>query len=278
MKSRLMVAAVGVPVVLVVLTFLPPWGTAVLSALIAACAARELTAVAETGPACTALCVASALFVNLSVFLYICGILTFKPAVFVLSGVSILFLLILLFMWVLYHERSVQFAGREMFAALMSGTVVPLCFSGLCVLRGGDNGVFRVLLPFVIAFTGDGGALFSGMLFGKHPLAPKTSPKKTREGALGGLICSCVCSLILALLMRLGFSIDVNYPLIICWGILGGAVSQLGDLTFSLIKREYGKKDYGTVLPGHGGVLDRFDSMVTLAPVIVCAFLLAPPF
>jgi phosphatidate cytidylyltransferase len=78
--------------------------------------------------------------------------------------------------------------------------------------------------------------------------------------------------------MRLGFSIDVNYPLIICWGILGGAVSQLGDLTFSLIKREYGKKDYGTVLPGHGGVLDRFDSMVTLAPVIVCAFLLAPPF
>jgi phosphatidate cytidylyltransferase len=111
-------------------------------------------------------------------------------------------------------------------------------------------------------------AYFSGMLFGKHKLCPKISPKKTIEGAVGGIL--------LCTLTFIGYGFILNNFLdantnVITYAILGffaSVVSQLGDLIMSAIKRKHDVKDYGRIFPGHGGVLDRFDSVIAVAPVL----------
>jgi phosphatidate cytidylyltransferase len=106
-------------------------------------------------------------------------------------------------------------------------------------------------------------AYFTGLLLGRHKLAPKISPKKTIEGAVGGVAGSVLlCGL---------FGYFAVPPLLthcIALGVLGGVVSQLGDLTASIFKRKMGIKDYGNLIPGHGGVLDRFDSVLFTAPAV----------
>ena len=115
------------------------------------------------------------------------------------------------------------------------------------------HGSFIVLLPLLAAWGADTCALFSGMLFGKHKLAPVVSPKKTVEGAVGGVVGGAVLVLIAAVIMNR--TLDLEMPL-----------GEIGDLSFSVIKRQTGIKDYGHIFPGHGGVLDRFDSVLFVAP------------
>ncbi|MGI6180713.1 MAG: phosphatidate cytidylyltransferase [Agathobaculum sp.] len=127
-------------------------------------------------------------------------------------------------------------------------------------------GQFLVLLPLLAAWGADTCALFAGMLFGKHKLAPVVSPKKTVEGAVGGVAGGAVLVLLAAVLMNI--FLDLEMPL---WSaaLLGGAgamIGEIGDLSFSIIKRQTGIKDYGHIFPGHGGVLDRFDSVLFVAP------------
>ena len=130
------------------------------------------------------------------------------------------------------------------------------------------HGSFIVLLPLLAAWGADTCALFSGMLFGKHKLAPKASPKKTVEGAAGGLVGGVLGMIV----FRIVFFFVTLQPLSIGWcmviGLVGAFMGQLGDLSFSVIKRQCGIKDYGRLLPGHGGVLDRFDSVIFAAPVV----------
>ena len=111
-------------------------------------------------------------------------------------------------------------------------------------------------------------AHFAGMLFGKHKLAPKVSPKKTREGAVGGLEGGMVGMIIFRIVFFLVTEVQLNIGWCVLLGLVGAAMGQLGDLSFSAIKREYGIKDYGRLLPGHGGVLDRFDSVILAAPIV----------
>ncbi len=154
---------------------------------------------------------------------------------------------------------------------------IPFFLSSLIRLyetaRVGD---YLILLPFVTAFTSDAFALFGGMLFGKHKLAPELSPKKTVEGAAAGLIGAVVCTVVYGLGVHLIFpEVSANYLLLGVYGVLGSLASQLGDLSFSYIKRQYKIKDFGKILPGHGGVLDRFDSVIFCAPLteVLCVFL-----
>ena len=111
----------------------------------------------------------------------------------------------------------------------------------------------------IIAYLTDVFALFTGMKFGKHKLNERVSPKKTIEGAIGGWLFGCIISLIYASICNF-FYMDVTF-IIIC-SIVLPIVSQIGDLAFSLIKRFYGIKDFSKLIPGHGGLLDRLDSML----------------
>lgn len=140
----------------------------------------------------------------------------------------------------------------------------------------GCDAVFLVILCAGIAWGGDIMAYFSGYLFGKHKMAPKLSPKKTIEGAIGGVLGSVVIALGMTYAYsKMPFSantvvgnISENYILLILFAALGSFVGMIGDLFASAVKRQQGIKDYGNIMPGHGGVLDRFDSFLLVAVII----------
>jgi phosphatidate cytidylyltransferase len=123
------------------------------------------------------------------------------------------------------------------------------------------RGAWLVLYVFAVTWITDTGAFFTGMRFGKHPLAPRLSPKKTIEGAIGGLIAAMVMS------MAWGTWVGLPWWHCLILGTALGLLAQVGDLCESAIKRDLGIKDFGTLLPGHGGILDRFDSLLFTAPI-----------
>ena len=127
-------------------------------------------------------------------------------------------------------------------------------------------GQFIVLLPLLAAWGADTCALFAGMLFGKHKLAPVVSPKKTIEGAVGGVVGGAVLVLIAALIMNALMGLEMPIWAALVLGAAGAVLGEVGDLSFSIIKRQTSIKDYGHIFPGHGGVLDRFDSVLFVAP------------
>ncbi len=122
-------------------------------------------------------------------------------------------------------------------------------------------GTWVVLYVFAVTWSTDAGAYFIGMSLGKHKLAPNLSPKKTVEGAVGGLIAATVMSLVW------GTWIGLPWYHCLLLGPILGALGQIGDLCESSLKRDMGLKDFGTLLPGHGGILDRFDSLLFTAPI-----------
>ena len=128
------------------------------------------------------------------------------------------------------------------------------------------HGPFIVLLPLLAAWGADTCALFAGMFFGRHKLAPVVSPKKTVEGAVGGVIGGAVLVLIAALIMNSTLKLGLPLWAAVVLGAVGAVLGEIGDLSFSIIKRQTGIKDYGHIFPGHGGVLDRFDSVIFVAP------------
>lgn len=131
-------------------------------------------------------------------------------------------------------------------------------------IREGASGLHWTVLFFLIVWAGDSGAYFAGMKYGKRKLYPKISPKKTVEGALGGL----AAGLAVCVLYRLIFFKEMSFGAVVILPLLVGAVAQVGDLCESFLKRAFDRKDSGSVLPGHGGFLDRFDGVVFALPVM----------
>lgn len=136
-----------------------------------------------------------------------------------------------------------------------------------------DGGEYIYLIAFIGAWVTDIFAYFCGMLFGrggKHKLIPDVSPKKTVEGSIGGIV-FCILSMILygVIVSAIEPSLQPNIPVFAFAGLLISIVSQIGDLCMSLIKRTYGIKDYGKLFPGHGGMLDRFDSVLAVSSVLL---------
>ena len=157
-----------------------------------------------------------------------------------------------------------------------AGAVVPYLLSALIRILAMASGRYLIPIPFVVAFLSDAGAYFAGSMFGKHKLAPVVSPNKTVEGVAGGLASAMVGMLLYAVILQLVFRFQVNYGAALLYGLMGSGVGVFGDLCFSIIKRLSGIKDFGTLIPGHGGFFDRFDSMVTVAPLMEALILLLP--
>ena len=142
------------------------------------------------------------------------------------------------------------------------------CFTSIYMVRTSINGRYMYILVFLGAWLCDTFAYFVGVLFGKHKLIPKISPKKTIEGAIGGIVFTVVGFALYALILNNTLSANLSYVKLCILGLVLSVISQIGDLVASLIKRQYDIKDYGAIFPGHGGVLDRFDSVMLVSPVL----------
>lgn len=136
-------------------------------------------------------------------------------------------------------------------------------------------GNYLYMLIFIGAWATDSGAYFVGVSMGKHKLIPSVSPHKTVEGAIGGVLGCAVGYAIYGAVLSLAFNVKVNWVALMILAVIIAVVDQFGDLIASYIKREQGIKDFGTIFPGHGGVLDRFDSIIAIAPVIYIFSMLA---
>ena len=184
--------------------------------------------------------------------------------------------LALLLASVLTYGRPGALVLQDVCVMAVAGLVIPWAFSCMLQLRMLPHGAGMVLMPLVAAFCSDSAALFTGMACGRHKMAPLVSPHKTVEGALGGIAGGVVGMVI----FRIVFYFCTLVPLHIGWcvviGLAGALMGELGDLSFSVIKRQVGIKDYGRLLPGHGGVLDRFDSIFLTTPVTAALLLLLP--
>ena len=139
-----------------------------------------------------------------------------------------------------------------------------------------EMGLAVMALVFIIAWGSDTAAYFCGTFFGKHKLIPKVSPKKTIEGAVGGVLGAVVGTLVICLIFNLVTDAKANILGLCLITPLMAVIGILGDLFTSAIKRSYGIKDYGNLIPGHGGALDRFDSLVMVAPLMEALLLIAP--
>ena len=177
------------------------------------------------------------------------------------------FLVFLLVYMVAFHKVS---DVKDILITFFGFFYVPFLMSHIFMVRNYVYGSYFVWLIFITAFGCDTGAYFTGMLFGKHKLIPELSPKKTVEGAIGGVIIATAIALLYGLFIDSRFVTDwVDTPhLCMLTGIIGSILSQFGDLAASTLKRYVGLKDYGHLIPGHGGMLDRFDSVLLTAPVV----------
>ena len=275
MKQRILVAVIGIPLLLLVLCWAPHWATAALLAALGVIGAHELLAAVSGAEKTKSLWVLAGFMAVCTVFSTYAGMEAYKGTVLVavpwLLCASVVLLFLLAVRW-FGRENAVAF--QDVCAVLLGGVAIPLAMSCLLRLRLMEFGGGLVLMPLVAAFMSDSAALFTGMACGKHKLAPKASPKKTVEGAVGGLVGGIVGMV----LFRIVFFFVTVQALSIGWcmviGLVGAFMGQLGDLSFSVIKRQCGIKDYGRLLPGHGGVLDRFDGVIFPAPgvsMIACA-------
>jgi len=159
--------------------------------------------------------------------------------------------------------------AKNVMTAVFCIIYAPVMFSFILRLRAMDYGFWLVWLVFIASWVSDTCAYCVGMLFGKHKLAPKLSPKKSIEGAIGGIFGAAIVGALYGWLLSAVVMNDLS-QIWIC-ALIGGAgsiVSQIGDLTASGIKRQHNIKDYGHLIPGHGGIMDRFDSVITAAPMI----------
>lgn len=175
----------------------------------------------------------------------------------------------LIYMVITYPKYSIIDVALTIFAVLY----ISLLFSFIILTRNLLYGSFWVWLIIISSWGSDTFAYFTGVFLGKHPLTPKLSPKKTIEGSIGGAIGAGVIGAIYTLLYtHYHFEILRQYIVIIILIVVGASIiSQYGDLAASAIKRFFKQKDFGDVLPGHGGILDRCDSLILVAPIIYIA-------
>ena len=267
MKTRILSAAVLVPLLLLLVLVAPEEVAAILFGLLLSIGAYELLYRTH--------------LVRRSGMVVCSAVAAFAMAIWSLFGAEHAYLMLglLVFCMVMFVQMMkdhIKVHFETICTCFFAGFVMPYLLTSLIRILVMPLGRYVVLVPFAIAFLSDAGAYFVGIRYGRHKLAPVVSPNKTIEGALGGLVTAMVGMLIYALILDLGMGFDVDYALAILYGAAGSAAGVFGDLCFSVIKRQTGIKDYGNLIPGHGGILDRFDSMMMVAPLIEALLIIVP--
>ncbi|MYD49935.1 MAG: hypothetical protein F4W93_00420 [Dehalococcoidia bacterium] len=283
MIGRLVTAAVGIPALALVIWLGDPVFSVVV-AVLAALAAVEVCDLArnkgKTPSRVVAAVFSSALVLSHFGFSFLWSMPEYVPLLIVSVGVAVLALILTLSPIQKLRNRNGETpspltgegwgegekpgsttiyakasnAGLTLAAVLYPGALL----AHAPLLRGGEQGLEWIVLLLVVTFSTDTGAFFVGKAIGKRPLAPSISPNKTWEGAIGGF----AAAILAAFLAAWALDIDADLPLIAVLGALMGVVGQVGDLFESKLKRLADVKESGRLLPGHGGVLDRLDSIV----------------
>ncbi len=272
MKTRIIVAAVAIPILFVIMFFLPPVYMGFLTAIICGFAAFEfMTALSPN------MQLKNKVFTIAAAALIPLTKVTAYPTALTMA-VIILYAVVVFVDGIITYggEKDIQF--KDIAYGFFIGIVYPMMLSSLVMLKDMYLGKYLVLLPVVVTFCCDSGAYFAGVYFGRHKVTPRVSPNKSAEGFIGGVLTGIVCMFIYCGIVALATDIRVNFWAVALYGILGSVVVEIGDLAFSLIKRLVGIKDYGKLIPGHGGMLDRFDSMSFAAPVMYVLSVILPVF
>ncbi len=188
-----------------------------------------------------------------------------QNAGFIVSVICI-YMLLMFILAVCYH-KTIKFS--DICILLFTTLYVTFGIAHIRLLKELDAGTVMIVLACVAAFLTDSGAFFVGVFFGKHKLLPDISPKKTVEGSIGGIITAIISAVIFCYIIPLIYkNVSINMTNTVIIAAIASVAGQIGDLSASMIKRELGIKDYGEIMPGHGGVLDRLDSLIFVAPVV----------
>ena len=271
MKQRLLVAAIGVPLLILVLVFLPPLATGILVAAIAGAAAYELLHTACKRPnELYGLTILYAALTAMMVFsITAVKSLDIDWPQILYPAAAFLYLMGLFFFAVRTHGTEHAIPFTDVAVCIVAAFLFPAMYGCIALLR--SIGPAFVLMPFVVAFIGDSFSMLGGMAFGHKKFAPNVSPNKTWAGFIAGPIGSALGMVLLCLVYKWAWSMELPIWYFALVGIVANLFGQLGDLSTSLIKREAGIKDYSHIFLTHGGVLDRFDSILFIAPVVYAA-------
>lgn len=259
LSVRLITVAIAGPLLLGLLFYGPVWGWALLVVAASGLAGHELLGMTHRGDA-----VARGLGVLLVMLMATAVYLgTEQPLALLGATLVVPIVAALLPLWRLGELSTAAFR-------MVAGIAAPFYVGGLvatvALLRKdlGDLGPHFVFLTLTIAWMGDTGGYTFGRLFGKHKLYEAVSPKKTREGFLGSVLFAAGATVVASLTYLP--ALPLAHGLVL--GLVGGALGQCGDLAESLLKRSTGVKDSGALLPGHGGILDRIDALMVVAPLV----------
>lgn len=275
MKTRIIVSVIFLPIIFYIAFFLPPIGITCMVSLIAAMASFEFIRAVTKGK-------------NIRLYIYTVIFAAFMPfatyigaATFTLRAGLFVLALILFAEGIVAYEKGKTLSLADILSVMYAGVIMPMFLSSFVLLKtfnNGNGGQFFVLLPFISAFISDSGAYFVGMAIGKHKVTPKTSPNKSWEGCIGGLVFTVAAMVVYGIILKFVVHYEVSFLLMALYGVVGSLATQIGDLAYSLIKRQYGIKDFGKLIPGHGGMMDRFDSMSFAAPAMYLMLVLAAAF
>ena len=175
----------------------------------------------------------------------------------------------------LYVLTFPKYHAEQIMSAFFCVIYAPVMLSCIYLVRNLPYGEYSVWMIFISSWICDTCAYFVGVLFGKHKMSPKLSPKKSIEGAIGGVLGSAIVGGLYGWLIVSRAIPDQNITVaFVIISAVGAVISQIGDLAASAIKRNHEIKDYGKLIPGHGGVMDRFDSVIFTAPMIYLLVLL----
>lgn len=266
LKARLLTAAVGIPVAVLILVLSEffPWIMSPIISILCSFMTYEILS-------------AKKLHKKLAVFIP-CLLFAFVEPLLITTAyvlIPIYLMSMILFFVMIIKSDDVRF--NDVVFAIINICLITFGMSSILLISDILNGrmSFVFALTIGVAWFSDGGAYFAGVFLGKHKLCPKVSPNKTVEGLIGGLVTGTLVSILIGFIYSFIYTdISFNYLALTVVGLFGSTISVLGDLTFSQIKRYCGIKDYGSLFPGHGGILDRFDSVIfiSLFVYLFCKF------